>query len=233
MNKLLKLLKKEGKNLGAGCERRSYLYNGKVYKVPFGDGEQGVFEQDVYSLMPDKFKIFFPNPEFIGRITKMDYVEIAVKHRNIDAYYYYDGYGEWDIFNNWGDSILAKFCEDYGIIFDWSLFEDFMIWFKDQGGLLVDILSNPGNWGWDPVTKELKIVDWGWSSRNSCNYGYDYSYFLRKGSNMEKEYEVYLDEERDHSYIFCPECGEKIYLDGEYEYGFYFNCKNGDFYVNA
>ena len=56
---------------------------------------------------------------------------------------------------------------------------------------------------------------------------------FKKGDKMEKEYEIYLDEEADVSYMLCPQCGERIDLEGEFEYGFYFRCKNGDFYTDA
>lgn len=165
MNRFKRTIMNKGTVLGAGCERRAFLYNDKVYKFPFGEQSQGDFEKDIYELMPSEFKVFFPNPKFIGSITEMDYVEVAKKHPNAYYYYRYSGHVEEDLIESWEDTPLAHFCDDEGIYIDVPLFEAFMVWFSEQGGLLTDILDNIGNFGHDPDTYHLKIVDWGWSQK--------------------------------------------------------------------
>ena len=46
---------------------------------------------------------------------------------------------------------------------------------------------------------------------------------------MSERPEIQYDEEIDASYIICPQCGNTVYLSGEFEYGFYFDCLQCDF----
>ena len=162
-NKLTSFIKRKGEYLGSGCERAAYDYKGKVYKVPYESNEQGYFEQDIMEMLPERFKTFFPNPKFYGRICEMDYVTVARE-------------AEWnneieERCQKMSESInmnfeygLYEFVYLHGVKLDVDLFEELLDWMVDQGGAVDDILDNDGNYGYDPTTMELKIVDWGWSS---------------------------------------------------------------------
>ena len=45
------------------------------------------------------------------------------------------------------------------------------------------------------------------------------------------EEKILYDKERDTSYIICRKCGEKVDMDGTFEYGFYFDCECGYSFV--
>lgn len=149
MSKFTEHLKKYGEYIGMGCARSAYLLEDKVYKVPIEQNDQGQFEQDIMDILPKEFERFFPNVEFFGRIARMDFVEIA---ENIDFE-----------MSDCDDHCLYGFIEALNVECDASLLRDFLDWFEDQGGAINDIETNAGNFGRDPETNELKIVDWGWS----------------------------------------------------------------------
>lgn len=44
--------------------------------------------------------------------------------------------------------------------------------------------------------------------------------------------EIKYDEKKDSAYIVCKKCGKKVYMEGTFEYGFYFDCKCGYSYIH-
>jgi hypothetical protein len=179
---LRNLLGENADVLSYGSDRAAYLYNNRVIKLPIGEtaGLQSTFEKDIWETMPDEFRQFFPNPEFIGRTIIMDYVKIAesVPHNlgstqleidddDEDQWYSledaYDTLMEnmHDIFltNEVNDIVAYALLENLDV--DWGVFAEFALWFKDRGGLLIDIFQNASNFG--QRNGKLQIVDWGWS----------------------------------------------------------------------
>lgn len=168
-SKLSSFLKRKGEYLASGCERAAFEYAGKVYKVPFEYNVQGSFEQDIISMLPEEFRVFFPNPQFFGRVCQMDYVIIASDADwDCEATERYENRPQgWNVEEY---STLHDFAYAHQLKFDVDLFNQFLQWIQEQGGNICDILENDGNYGYDPKTMELKIIDWGWSSRDS--YGW-------------------------------------------------------------
>lgn len=165
MNRLLKEILFIDEFVGRGCERAAYSFNDKIFKFPVegNEGYQVDFERDVWDCMPDKYKQFFPNPVWFGRIVMMDKAIIA---EEID--YEYDS--EFEDFvkglprifqATHGDYELVRFAHSAGLNIDWELFGEFLEWFSDQGGVLYDIFDNTGNFG--IRNGRLQIVDWGLS----------------------------------------------------------------------
>lgn len=149
---------KYGEYIGMGSDRKAYLLNNKVYKIPINENEQGRFEKDIINILPEEFKQFLPNVEFFGRVAVMDFVEVA---EDFDGWCSEDVYNQEDYY--WAeDEIIYDYIETTGVECDIPLFNSFLDWLRRQGGAIVDILTNEGNFGRDPSTNQLKIVDWGW-----------------------------------------------------------------------
>ena len=159
MNKFQKYIVENGEFLGAGADREAFLLNGKVYKIPFAENYQGRFEEEVYQDMPEKYKDFFPNVNWYGRIVEMDYVQVAGDtnfEENCEDYLSY----EEGLFNDWCISDFVFQCEvDLPNV---NLLYKLLDWLQDRGGIPEDMVNNTGNFG--HINGQLKFVDWGWSN---------------------------------------------------------------------
>lgn len=162
MNKFKKYILENGKYLSSGCDRTAYLLNGKVYKFPYTEGSsQGDFEFEIYHSLHSKFKKFFPNPKWYGRIVEMDKVEIANNIVDFYSPYDRDNYRLEGEIRDWAIySLLEANGLDTGEIIDelYELFE----WIEAEGGLPEDLVNNTGNFGL--LNNQIVFVDWGWST---------------------------------------------------------------------
>jgi len=198
--KIIKILRENGEFLGSGSQREAYLYNGKVYKFSLHNSLQDYFEKRMWENMPEKFKTYFPNPNFIGRIVQMDYVTIA---EQLSLPYNENEFGEerWKYsftgssesedkitfskeFRRDGSSFNHKnfiYHSSIGRVirkfgpnnFNYDTFQELLDWLASLGSFVVDILDVPSNFGIDE-NNNLKIVDWGWSQNDADADGDDY-----------------------------------------------------------
>lgn len=161
-SKFCRMIRKHGEKLGSGCGRTGYMYGDMVYKLPHEENEQGDFEKHIYEMLPKKFLQFFPKVEFFGRVMRMTFVEVA-EYWGVD-YSALEDSGDYDEDQcGWENSDLNAFVHDHGLEFDSDTFGEFLDWIEAEGGDVEDILNNDSNFGFDPNTMELKIIDWGWS----------------------------------------------------------------------
>lgn len=178
MNRFKEYLIAHGEYLGSGCNRSAYKLNDKVYKFSMreDDNEQNAFERYSYSLVPEAFRKFFPNPKWHGRIAEMDEVIIVESSEYMpdncdgcesdycgtycqaDPLYYEDG-------ECLSDFYLGQFLINFNM---WSMeteneIWEFLQWIENEGGAPEDLVNNPGNFGYNAKTGQLQFVDWGWS----------------------------------------------------------------------
>lgn len=176
MNKTESHIRQHGESIGFGSDRDAYLFEGKVFKFAMGQeaAQQTLFEQKIWESIPSKFKVFFPNPSWMGRIVTMDYVEVASQTINTTKVVTKLPFNEFtktipSLPYNGGDIVWVAY--QTGIKINWELLQEFFDWFVKQGGMVIDIINNDDNFGIQ--NGELKIVDWGWSNINTdiINFG--------------------------------------------------------------
>lgn len=146
-NKLTNYVKTNGIKLGSGCDRTAYYLESnpsKVYKIPHSTSNQNLLERAIYHEVPVEFKVFFPSPQWSGRICIMEKIT-TFKDMECESE---------DIFDN---------LEEFNVDYDEELFNDFLDWIGNFSGGNSDIANNPGNVGVNE-NGELKICDWGWST---------------------------------------------------------------------
>jgi hypothetical protein len=157
MNKLEKILREKGEEIGRGGSRIAIKYHNRIFKIPREDElewatAQTKIEEQLYNLIPKEYKKFFPNPIFMGRVVAVDEVYIA------EDFFCYDE----------ADKYLSSF---HNFVEEEASYQDKKDIFalldilEDLGCLLVDILDNDTNYG---ITEDgmIKITDWGISDEN-------------------------------------------------------------------
>jgi len=164
MSRFTSEIKRKGKWVGSGCEREAYLFQNKVFKINYSRSgfEQTEVEQNVYSSLPDRFKKFFPNPKWFGRVMVADFVDIYDKRKyqeseqffQLDSTIYPHKFMDSLSRSNLGDLIAE--IQAYDVLPDLM---DCLEYFDVAGCSIDDMIDNDGNFG--VQDGQIKFVDWG------------------------------------------------------------------------
>lgn len=138
VNKLEQFIVENGTLLGEGTDRKAFLYNDKAWKLlPHAQSYfQTSTEQILLSKVPNKFRCFFPETRFFGRVIQQELVYL-----------------------------FKEECEYFELIEEYQntsdLFCEFLQWYESQGMVIEEIINNPCNVGLNKEGNQLKIIDWG------------------------------------------------------------------------